>query len=456
MARVVVVGGGMAGLATALFSARRGHEVTVVDRDPGPPPGGVEAASAWERRGVAQAQFAHGWPARSAWVLRREAPELLAELHAAGIGTTDARFGPGFEDDRVLTARRPVYEAVLREFVACEPGVALVHGSVVGLASSPSGGRVVGVKLADTTTIDADLVVDAGGRRSASGRWLRSLGFDEPTVEDHSCGLHYLSRHYRLRDGEELPVNDMVFEPLPYLNVFTFVGDNRTFAVALAVSSSDPLRANLQDPDVYERLLQAMPVMSTWVSRAEPISDVYVMAGLSNRRQRLVEDGRVAAPGLVQVGDAALYTNPTLGQGVSLGFWMAHVLADLVERAPKDPAEVAVEYDRWIDDELGSRFRRQVQADQGMRRQLEAGVEGASFLAPDDAAGQYLAALGRLAGRDPEIGNLLGLVANLLLPRSAYEAPEVRAAVAAILEERAPTPPEIAITRSAFEALVGS
>ena len=91
-----------------------------------------------------------------------------------------------------------------------------------------------------------------------------------------------------------------------------------------------------------------------------------------------------------------------------------------------------------------------------MRRQLEAGVEGASFLAPDDAAGQYLAALGRLAGRDPEIGNLLGLVANLLLPRSAYEAPEVRAAVAAILEERAPTPPEIAITRSAFEALVGS
>ncbi len=91
-----------------------------------------------------------------------------------------------------------------------------------------------------------------------------------------------------------------------------------------------------------------------------------------------------------------------------------------------------------------------------MRRQLEAGVEGAGFLPPDDAASQYLDALGRLAGRDPEIGRLLGLVANLLLPRSAYEAPEVRAAVEAILAEPAPAPPDIAITRAAFEALVRS
>lgn len=443
----------MAGLATALFSARRGHAVTVVDRDPGPPPGDLEAAAGWERRGVAQAQFAHGWPARSAWVLRHEAPELLDELYAAGVGTTDTRFGPGFEDDRVLAARRPVYEAVLRRFVSRESGVDLLHGSVAGLLAAPSGDRVVGVRT-DDAVVDADLVVDAGGRRSASGRWLRELGFAEPTVEDHACGLHYLSRHYRLRDGEDLPVNDAVFESLPYLNVFTFVGDNRTFAIALAVSASDPLRANLQDPDTYERLLSALPVMSTWVARAEPISDVYVMAGLSNRRRRLVDDGRVIAPGLVSVGDAALYTNPTLGQGVSLGFWMAHELADLVERATSDPVGAALAYDAWIDGELGQRFERQVETDRRMRRQLEAGAAGAGFLPPDGAQAQYRAALIRLAGQDPEIGRLIGLVMNLLLPPSAYDAPGVRAAVEALPPEEPMDPPADALTRRDFEALV--
>ena len=38
MTDVVVAGGGFAGLAAALFMARRGHLVTIVERD-GPPTG---------------------------------------------------------------------------------------------------------------------------------------------------------------------------------------------------------------------------------------------------------------------------------------------------------------------------------------------------------------------------------------------------------------------------------
>lgn len=262
MARVVVVGGGMSGLATALFGARRGHDVTVVDRDQGPPDGGSDAAASWERRGVAQAHFAHGWPARSGRILRQEAPELLPVLHDAGIGTADARFGPGFEDERVLTARRPVYESVLRRFVAQEPGVHLVHGSVTGLVTTPGGDRIIGAHLADGSVIDGDVTVDAGGRRSASTRWLRSLGFDEPVTEDVPCGLHYLSRHYRFRDGEDPPVNDWVVDVQPYLVALAFIGDNRTFSLAMAVSANDPLRAGLQDADVYDRVLRAIPAMA--------------------------------------------------------------------------------------------------------------------------------------------------------------------------------------------------
>src|SRR5689334_10270369 len=87
MARVVVVGAGIGGLASALFLARRGHDVTVVDRDPADLP--ADPASAWvdwPRRGVPQFRHIHLFNARGRNVLREEAPAVLDALHAAGAG----------------------------------------------------------------------------------------------------------------------------------------------------------------------------------------------------------------------------------------------------------------------------------------------------------------------------------------------------------------------------------
>jgi 2-polyprenyl-6-methoxyphenol hydroxylase-like FAD-dependent oxidoreductase len=46
MVRSVVCGAGVIGLATALLLARDGHEVTVVETDPQPPPD--TPAQAWD------------------------------------------------------------------------------------------------------------------------------------------------------------------------------------------------------------------------------------------------------------------------------------------------------------------------------------------------------------------------------------------------------------------------
>ena len=77
MASVVVIGGGLAGLATALFTSRRGHEVVLVERGAPPPDGSADALAHWDRRGVAQAHFAHYFRARSTRVVREEATDLL-------------------------------------------------------------------------------------------------------------------------------------------------------------------------------------------------------------------------------------------------------------------------------------------------------------------------------------------------------------------------------------------
>lgn len=269
-----------------------------------------------------------------------------------------------------------------------------------------------------------------------------------------SRGLHYLSRHYRFRDGEDPPVNDWVIDVQPYLLALTFLGDNRTFSLAMALSASDPLRARLQDADVYDRVLRAIPAMADWVDRAEPVSDVYVMAGLSNRHRRLVDGPRAIAPGLFLAGDCALYTNPTLGQGVSLGFWMAQTLANLLERAATDPVGAAVAYEAWIDEELGARFRRQVDADRRRRRQLEAGARGGGFLPPDDDDGRHFQALVRLASSDAQVGLLLSRVANLLVHPSRLHAPDLRAAVEPLLANGPEEPPRADLSRTTFERLV--
>ena len=50
MASILVVGGGMGGLSTAMLLARDGHEVTVLERDPAPPP--ASGDEAWDTLGA--------------------------------------------------------------------------------------------------------------------------------------------------------------------------------------------------------------------------------------------------------------------------------------------------------------------------------------------------------------------------------------------------------------------
>jgi 2-polyprenyl-6-methoxyphenol hydroxylase-like FAD-dependent oxidoreductase len=78
--RIAIIGAGPAGLFLGSALARRGHQVTAVDRDPGP----ADAAT-WPRRGVMQFHHAHAFRQTVVEALEREVPEALDQWLAAGV-----------------------------------------------------------------------------------------------------------------------------------------------------------------------------------------------------------------------------------------------------------------------------------------------------------------------------------------------------------------------------------
>ena len=152
MARIAVVGGGIVGLSASLMLARDGHQVTVLERDPAPPPDPEGAWDGWERRGVNQFRLLHFLQARYRELMQANVPEVVAALADAGAllvnplrdapAEVTGGFRAGDERHDALTARRPVAEAAVARVVAASDGIDVRRGAgVVGPADRRPDGR---------------------------------------------------------------------------------------------------------------------------------------------------------------------------------------------------------------------------------------------------------------------------------------------------------------------------
>ncbi len=417
--RVVVIGGGVAGLACALQLGRAGHEVTVIERDDTPMPTTADEAFEWDRRGAPQVRHSHAFLARLRNLLRDHQPDILDALLAEG--ATEMRFGdgrapemeftpePGDDDLVMIACRRTTFELVLRRAALAEGNVSMLTGTAAnGLLTHPAthpppkfssqcapSARseekfgvvpvVSGVRLDDGTEIEADLVVAANGRRSAVAEWLAAIGARPvaETVED--TGIVYASRFYRLLPEADLPPRTgPIGGDLGYVKYGTFVGDNRTFSVTLAIpSDDDQLRRRLSEPAAFDEAARTLPATAPWLDgRAEPItSGVHLMAGLLNKWSDYVVDGVPVVTGLIPVGDAVVCTNPLYGRGCSTAYWSAQLLTSAIAEHTDDLRAVAVAYDDALRAEIHPWYRSSVEQDREARR------VSAAILADEDPYG---------------------------------------------------------------------
>ncbi len=336
---IAVVGSGPVGMTAALLLARQGHQLTLIDRDPGPVPG-----RRWNRVGVMQFHLPHGFRHQCRRLLLERLPDVHDAVVAAG---ATVALASGVPDSAAgLLVRRSVFERALWETASREPGITRLTGHVD--AVEIESGRAAGV-VVDSHLVSADLVVDASGRAGRVTRNFRPLG------QRMDCGMAYAARQYRLHPGAEPgPRNggpSFMAQHRGFL-VMVFEHDAGTFTVLFVRPADDKTLALLRHPAAFEAACRAVPGLVEWTDprRSEPIDVVRAGAGLTNE----YHPQPVQLTGLVAIGDAACVTNPQGARGIPLGLQSAVELADLVRDVPI--AELARHLDAWSQKHLAPWF----------------------------------------------------------------------------------------------------
>lgn len=339
--RAVVIGGSLTGMLAAAALAET-MEVTVLERyemPHGPLP----------RQGVPQARHAHLLWSGGARAIEALVPGATERLLAAGarhiavprdlVVLTSGGWLTRFpEQQHFLSCTRDLLDWVVRDTVGRRPRVRVLPGhAALGLRGTTT--QVTGVLVHGgrrEETLEADLVVDAGGRSSAMPRWLDRLGLPAVRTDVVDSGLGYASRLFQAPPGTaDFPAVNVQADPrqpVPGLNgTILPVEDGRWLVTLSGTRGGQPTG----DTAAFEDFARSLrhPVIGDLVTRAAPLTAVTVSHSTANRWRRY-ERMRVWPDGLVVLGDALATYNPLYGHGMSVAARHALALRRQVARDP--------------------------------------------------------------------------------------------------------------------------
>ncbi|MBX9246429.1 FAD-dependent monooxygenase [Actinotalea ferrariae] len=333
MRTALVVGGGVAGPAVALFLRRAGWDVAMVEAQPAPDPIAgsflnlaTNGLAVLDTLGLRDALLADAHPARDM---------VMWSGRGRRLGTVPN--GPAREPHRAsVIVRRGWLHEVLRTAAAAE-GIPVRYGArLVEIEESSSG---VTATFADGTTAGGDVLVGCDGIGSVTRTWI-----DPAAPAPRYTGLVGLGGYARVPG----------LEPTPDAQHFVF-GARGFFGYLVRVDGTVYWFANVTQELAASAELDAIPT-AAWVDRlraihaddAFPVPQIldhvvgdvrgYAIHDLSGVRRW--SRGRVVA-----AGDAVHATSPSTGQGASLALEDAITLVSRL-RGDADHEQAFADYQR--------------------------------------------------------------------------------------------------------------
>ena len=320
-ADVLIVGGGLAGSATAIGLARRGLSSLIIDKADFPRdkpcgegllPHGVSLLS-----DLGLADVLAGADAQPFEGILYHCGDVVAR----GDFRAPALRGGGDEDSAArawtgLGVRRRILDDAIRQRAATFPGVSFLHSNVKSVVQVSLDTDVVAqVVLADGRTLSGRFLVGADGPRSVV---RHTLGLDGGPPRRKRFALR---RHYRALGP--LPRRVEVHVERDHELYVTPVA---TGVIGVAALCEQPLmKAQTGDPgDRLATLIRACPLVHAHVDLETPESRA-LACGPLRVRSRTVTQGLA-----VLVGDAAGYVDAITGEGMSLALQTAVFAADAI------------------------------------------------------------------------------------------------------------------------------
>jgi 2-polyprenyl-6-methoxyphenol hydroxylase-like FAD-dependent oxidoreductase len=440
-AQAIVIGAGIGGLSAAAALAPFFTDVVVLERD-------ALASQAEQRSGVPQGRHAHVILSSGMNALQQLLPDFDKALAAAGAVRYQAGLDllierPGFDPFpqrdmgwQVYSASRPLLETTLRQALARLPNVTVRQRcSVKEILASDDGQRVTGLTFTHADgraeTCDATLVVDASGRAAPTLAFLQAHGHTVPQSSEIGVDFAYATAVFAM--PQNAPDHWQAAMVFPDPRVSTLYAlllpiEGRRWMVSIGSAHGAQMPG---DPNGFMDLLLQLrtPTIYNALRHAEREGEIARYAFPASTRRHF--DHLPSFPvGLLPVGDSICRFNPVYGQGMSVAAMEAVALQDLLRTlAPQDQplAKLAPAFFTSLLPVIETPWA----------------VANLDFMYPQtrgerpadlDMTLKFIAALNRVAAREPAVHKLMLQVQHLLKPRSAYQDPAIMQQVMAEMQ----------------------